>query len=294
MIDLPPCAGIGVRVAHYGALRSWTGPLGWCEVHSENFFADGGPALALLDHLAERTALSFHGVGLSLGSVGPLDAAHLRALDRLVQRYQPAHVSEHLCWSAHGAWHSNDLLPMPYTDEAVRHLAARVSEVQDRLGRQILVENVSCYLRFACDELSEWDFAAAVCAEAGCALLLDLNNVYVNACNHGFSATDFIAGIPLGLPREIHLAGFETTPWGLIDTHGTPVSEPVWALYEAALARFGPVPTLIERDQNLPPLADLLAEAARAEQISRAVMASVTAPPFASTAAASAAAILAS
>ena len=266
-MSLPPCAGIGARAAHYSALQSGPAQPAWVEVHSENFFAEGGPALRQLDRLAERYPVSLHGVGMALGSVAPLDRDHLAALARLERRLAPAQISEHLCWGAVEGWHSNDLLPMPYTDEAVRHLAERIAIVQDQLGRRILIENVSCYVRFQQDTLTEWAFATAVCREAGCGLLLDLNNVYVNACNHGFAAEDFIAGIPVDLPGEFHLGGHEITPWGLVDTHGTPVCTAVWTLFEQAVARFGALPTLIERDNQLPPLSELLAEAARAEGV---------------------------
>jgi uncharacterized protein (UPF0276 family) len=264
---LPPRAGIGVRAAHYAEVLNHPADLGWCEVHSENFFAEGGPALRVLDQIAERYPLSLHGVGLGLGSVEPPDPAHLRALQRLVARYRPASVSEHLCWSSCGGWHSNELLPMPYTEEAVELLAQRIAQLQDLLGRQVLIENVSCYLRYVDDTLSECDFVRAVCERAGCGLLLDVNNVYVNACNHGEDPQVFLAGLPSALVAQIHLAGFERGPWGLIDTHSTPVAEPVWLLYAAALRRFGQVPTLIEWDHQLPPFATLLAEAARAQQL---------------------------
>ena len=273
---LPPRAGIGVRAAHYTSLLSLPhsdDTVGWCEVHSENFFASGGPALQVLHQLAERWPVSLHGVGLALGSVAPLEAGHLAELKVLERRCQPAQVSEHLCWGRTGDWHSNDLLPMPYTEEAVELLAGRVRQVQDVLGRQILVENVSCYVRFAADQLTEWEFAAAVCERAGCGLLLDVNNLYVNACNHGFAATDFLAGLPLHLPQEIHLGGHDITPWGLVDTHGAAVSAPVWALYQAALTRFGAIPTLIERDNAIPPLPELVAEAARADHLLAGVLA---------------------
>ena len=269
-MSLPPRAGLGVRAAHYTQLLSVPSGAelpGWCEVHSENFFAEGGPALRVLDQLRARWPLSLHGVGLALGSVAPLDRQHLKQLQALERRYKPALVSEHLCWGRHGDWHSNDLLPLPYSEEAVECIADRIGQVQQALGRQILVENVSCYVRFAVDQMSEWEFAVAVCDRAGCGLLLDVNNIYVNACNHGFEASDFLRGIPEGLPQELHLGGFEPTPWGLVDTHGTPVSEPVWALYAEALMRFGPLPTLIERDNDLPALGTLLAEVARADQL---------------------------
>ena len=267
MTRLPSRAGVGVRTAHYAEVLAHPTDLAWCEVHSENFFAEGGPAIRLLDTLAERHPLSFHGVGLGLGDLAPLETTHLAALQRLVARYQPAAVSEHLCWSGHGGWHSNDLLPLPYTEEAVDYLAHRVATVQDVLGRQILVENVSCYVRFHADRLSEWEFAVAVCERAGCALLLDVNNIHVNASNHGYDARAFLNGIPRGLVQQIHLAGFTETPWGLVDSHSAPVAPAVWALYAEALERFGPLPTLIEWDHALPPFADLLAEAQHAQRL---------------------------
>jgi uncharacterized protein (UPF0276 family) len=264
VIVLPPRAGIGVRAAHYQAILDHAGDPGWYEIHSENFFADGGPALLLLDQLARRAPLSFHGVGLGLGSVDPIDPQHLETLARLVERYAPAAVSEHLCWGHAGGWFANDLLPMPYTEAAVDLLAARIGAVQDRLRRPLLIENVSSYVRFATDEMEEWEFATAVCRRAGCYLLLDINNIHVNASNHGFSAEDFLLGIDPGLVRELHLAGHQATPWGLIDTHDTSVAPEVWSLYRRALRRFGPVATLVEWDHQLPPFETLLGEIGRA------------------------------
>ena len=213
--------------------------------------------------------LSLHGVGLSLGTTDRLDREHLQLLRRTIGRFEPALVSEHVCWGAVGGVHFNDLLPMPRTAEALRHLVARVGEVQDYLGRQILLENVSSYLEFTGAEMPEWDFLAALARESGCALLLDVNNVYVSACNHGFDAREYLARIPVRHVREIHLAGHTVNRHGdaeiRIDTHSAPVCDAVWELYEFALARFGPQPTLIEWDAELPPLEVLVAEAARAD-----------------------------
>lgn len=267
MNPLPPRAGLGVRAAHYAQVLDYTGDPGWYEVHSENFFADGGAAWRLLDRLAERAPLSFHGVGLALGSSDPADRSHLDALARLVERYQPASVSEHLSWGHNGGWHSNELLPMPYTEESVELLAGRVQAVQQRLGRRILVENVSCYLRFAHDTLSEWDFVNAVCARAGCGLLLDVANIHVNSVNHGFDAATWLAEIPAGQVGEIHLAGHQEVYWGLVDTHDGAVAEVVWRLYEQALERFGPVATVVEWDHALPSFEELLAEGAKAQAL---------------------------
>ena len=243
--------------------------VGWLEAHSENYFGDGGAQCAALMKLRERYPLSLHGVGLSLGSVDPLDRDHLRRLKRLVDRVEPGLVSEHICWGAIGGVHFNDLLPLPYTAEALRHLAGRVSQLQDLLGRQVLLENVSSYLEYTVSEMSEADFLVALARETGCGLLLDVNNVYVSACNHGFDARAFIARIPPSMVGEIHLAGHSIDRFAggeiLIDTHSTRVAPAVWELYEFALRHCGPVPTLIEWDMDIPALDVLLDEARAAD-----------------------------
>jgi uncharacterized protein (UPF0276 family) len=267
MSDLPRTAGIGLRAPHVRAVRDERPPIGWLEVHSENYFADGGAALASLDRIAAHYPLSLHGVGLALGSVAPLDRDHLHKLARLVERVQPASVSEHLCWGAFGGRHFNDLLPLPYTSESLDHVCARVATVQDVLRRPILIENVSTYATFPESDIPEADFVAAVAARTGCGLLLDVNNVHVNARNHGLDAAAYLATLPVDRVHEIHLAGFDDSGAIVIDTHGARVAPPVWALYEAALARFGPVPTLIEWDTDIPPLGVLLDEAATAQAL---------------------------
>lgn len=264
-------AGIGLRTPHFEALADRRPALAFIEVHSENYFADGGPALAWLERFRADYPVSLHGVGLSLGSADPLDRTHLARLARLAARIEPALVSEHLCWSAIDGRHLNELLPLPYTEEALRTVCARVREAQDFLGRRILVENVSSYLRFASSTLAEGEFVAEVARRTGCAILLDVNNAYVNATNHGTDAREFLAAIDPATVGEIHLAGFTATEDGLIDTHGAPVSEPVWALYAETVARLGPVPTLIEWDTDIPALDVLLAEAARAVAVLGAV-----------------------
>jgi uncharacterized protein len=241
--------------------------IGWLEVHSENYFVDGGPAIAALDAIRRDFPVSLHGVGLSLGSADALDAGHLSRLRRLVSHIEPAAVSEHLCWSHVDGRHLNDLLPLPFTEEALTLVCERVDAVQDALARPLLVENVSAYVRFDHDAMSEWDFVVAVARRTGCKLLFDVNNVYVNAVNHGFDAGAFLAAIPGDAVAEIHLAGFDTRGACLIDTHGTQVAPPVWALYRAAIARFGPKPTLIEWDTDIPPLEVLMDEAAKAQTI---------------------------
>jgi uncharacterized protein (UPF0276 family) len=264
---LPTGAGIGLRTPHVRQMLDERPAVSWLEVHCENYYVDGGPALAALERIRRDYPLSLHGVGMSLGSTDPLDRTHLAKLARLIERTEPAFVSEHLCWSGVGGRVLNDLLPLPYTEEALAHVCARVAEVQDFLGRTILVENVSSYLAFADATIPEWEFVAALARRTGCKLLCDVNNIHVNAVNHAFDADAYLAALPSEAIAEIHLAGFESTPACLVDTHGAPVAPPVWALYRRAIARFGPVPTLIEWDIDIPPLAILLAEAATAQQI---------------------------
>jgi uncharacterized protein (UPF0276 family) len=267
--SLPPRAGIGLRAPHFADFDAGRPDVAFLEVHTENYFHDGGHEPRRLDRLREDYPLSLHGVGLALGSVASLDAAHLQRVAAAVRRFEPAAVSEHACWGRTESEHFNDLLPLPFTSEAVQHLAARVRAVQDALGRRILVENVSQYLRFRHSTLSEGDFLAALVAESACGLLLDVNNLYVNSVNVGFDALATIESLPAGSVGEVHLAGhlrkdFDGRPL-LIDDHGSRVPEPVWALYARVLQKFGPLPTLIEWDTSVPPLAVLLEESARAD-----------------------------
>lgn len=264
---LPVAAGIGLRSPHIAQVRSDRPPVGWLEVHSENYFVDGGPALDALDAIRANYAISLHGVGLSLGSADPLDATHLSRLKQLAARIEPALVSEHLCWSHVDGRHLNDLLPLPFTEEALSLVCERVDAVQAALARPLLVENVSAYLRFGDDAMAEWEFVSAVARRTGCKLLFDVNNVYVNAVNHGFDPLDYLTAIAGECVAEIHLAGFDASGPCLIDTHGARVAPAVWALYRATIERFGPKPTLIEWDTDIPALSVLLDEAARAQQI---------------------------
>ncbi len=264
---IPDLAGIGLRNCHFGQLlRSWPA-LGWVEVHSENFFGDGGQPLHVLERVRERYPVSLHGVGLSLGSHGGLDRDHLAKLHRLVARVEPGLVSEHLAWSAAGGRHMNELLPLPYTEEALQVVCRHVRQTQDALGRQILVENISSYLAFGHSTIGEPEFLAELVARTGCGLLLDVNNVFVSAHNLGFDARRYLAAIPAAAVGEIHLAGHSRVGELLVDTHGTPIAEPVWQLYEETIERIGPRPSLIERDNDIPPLAALAAEAARAQRV---------------------------
>jgi uncharacterized protein (UPF0276 family) len=264
---LPVSAGIGLRAPHVARVRAERPAIGWLEVHSENYFVDGGPAIAALEAIRRDYPVSLHGVGLSLGSADALDAGHLARLRHLVSRIDPGAVSEHLCWSHVDGRHLNELLPLPFTEEALALVCERVDAVQSALRRALLVENVSAYVRFDDDAMSEWEFVAAVARRTGCKLLFDVNNVYVNAFNHGFDANAFLAAIPGDAVAEIHLAGFDESGTCLIDTHGARVAPPVWELYRAAIARFGPKPTLIEWDTDIPSLEVLLDEAALAQTI---------------------------
>ena len=273
-------AGIGLRQPHYAELIDTAPPLGFVEVHSENFFADGGAALAVLQAARERYDVSLHGVGLGLGSAAGVDAWHLDRLARLVQRVEPVRVSDHACFaraprSAGGAaLHANDLLPLAFTPAALAILVANVTQVQERLKRPILVENLSAYLSYTDDTIPEPEFFAALCARTGCGMLLDVNNLMVNALNAGASdpmaaCTSFIDRLPLNIPGEIHLAGYCEAGDIVIDDHGSRVRPDVWTVYAHALARFGALPTLVEWDTDVPPLEVLLAEAAHAGMLLR-------------------------
>ena len=259
-------AGIGLRAPHYRAILEREPALAFLEIHAENFFAEGGQALAWLERFRERYPLSVHGVGLSLGSAEGVEESHLAKLERLVRRFEPALVSEHLSWSAAGGRHANELLPLPFTREALSAAVANIQHVQERLGRPILVENVSTYLRFGDGEMAEHEFVAEVVRRAGCGLLLDVNNIHVNARNHGFDALAYLDAIDAATVGEIHLAGHEAVGARLVDTHGASVAPEVWDLYVAALARLGPRPTLIEWDIDIPELDTLLDEAAIASR----------------------------
>ncbi|MDD5295761.1 MAG: DUF692 domain-containing protein [Rhodocyclaceae bacterium] len=265
--NLPAAAGIGLRSPHHRQVLEAPPEVGWLEVHSENFFGAGGETLRVLEAVRARYPVSLHGVGLSLGSNDELSRRHLEKLKTLVERIEPAAVSEHLCWSSVNGRFLNDLLPLPYTREALDTVCERVERAQDFLGRTILVENVSSYLRFAGADMPEWEFVAGVARRTGCGILLDVNNIWVSACNHGFDPLAYLAAIPVDRVWEIHLAGFEEEDGLLVDTHSRPVHEPVWNLYAHALARFGPVATLIEWDNDIPTLDTLVREADKAERL---------------------------
>lgn len=260
--------GLGLRTEHYAAFAEPQPGVDWLEVISENYLVPGGKPLHHLDRIRRDVPMVMHGVSMSIGSTDPLDLAYLRELKALADRIEPAWISDHLCWTGVDHHNLHDLLPLPYTEAALRHVVQRVQQVQDVLGRRLLLENVSSYVSFAGDEMSEWQFIAELAQRADCELLLDVNNVYVSSVNHGFDAKAFIDAMPRERVRQIHLAGHEDHGSYLVDTHDHPVCEAVWSLYAHTVQRLGPVPTMIERDDHIPPLAELLAELdqARASQ----------------------------
>ena len=271
---IPARAGIGLKPEHTKDLLRSPPRVGWFEVHAENYMGAGGPPHRFLEWVRERYPLSVHGVGLSIGGAGPLDKNHLQRLKVLIDRYEPGLFSEHLAWSTHDGAYLNDLLPLPYTAETLMHVAAHVEEVQEKLQRQILIENPSTYVAFEDSQLSETEFLSELARRTGCGLLLDVNNVYVSAQNHGFDAEAYIRAFPVRHVREIHLAGyFEAEDSAgerfLIDAHDSPVRDAVWALYAQAIARTGAAPTLIEWDNDIPPLTTLAGQADKADALAR-------------------------
>jgi len=268
--EAAPGVGIALKHQHYRDWQDTPPPIGWLEVHSENYFGGGRP-LAVLESLRADYPVSLHGVGLSLGSAGPLSRDHLQRLKTLQGRIEPAMMSEHLSWSSAPGAFLADLLPLPYTEEALTLFCAHVGETQDFLGRPILIENPSSYLAFDHSTIPEWEFLAAVVERTGCGLLLDVNNIYVSACNHGFDSLRYLDALPAAAVGEIHLAGHSICQVGgrelRIDDHGSTVCDDVWALYAQTLARLGPRPTLIEWDSAVPPLQGLLSEAEKARHV---------------------------
>jgi len=268
---LPNRAGIGLKAQHYHDILNTRPNIGWLEVHSENYMCAGGPTLKWLTAMRERYPVSLHGVGMSLGSAGPLDQAHLKRLVNLDHRVEPGWVSEHLSWSIADGVYLNDLVALPYTPESLEVFSAHVREMQDALNRQVLIENPSSYLRYKHSVIPEPEFLLSVVQQSGCGVLLDVNNVYVSAMNHGFDPIAYLDQIPAHLIGEIHLAGHSQTNIEgrtiRIDDHGSPICDEVWALYEHLITRIGPKPTLIEWDSNIPSLDVLLGEAAQADAI---------------------------
>ena len=264
--------GVGLRTVHYSHVLDGSAHADWFEVISENFMIKGGRPLQILEKAREIAPVVLHGVSLNIGGTDPLRQDYLAELESLIRRFDPAWVSDHLCWGAIGGRFAHDLLPLPYTEEAVRHVASRIRQVQDRLGRRILIENVSSYLTYSISTMPEWVFLSAVAEEADCGILLDVNNIYVSAVNHAFSPMEYLSGVPAGRVGQIHLAGHSVSGDLLIDTHDHPVPTPVWQLYREAVRRFGSVSTLIEWDDQIPSFEELLAEANRAREIESEVL----------------------
>ncbi|MEO8101829.1 MAG: DUF692 domain-containing protein [Betaproteobacteria bacterium] len=266
-----PGFGLGLRTAHYADFLAAPQRADWLEIISENFFGEGGKPLAVLERVRADYPLVMHGVALSIGSADGLDDGYLRQLGRLAARVQPLWISDHLCWTGLQGRNSHDLLPLPYTEEALRLVVGHIRQVQDILGRRFVIENVSSYLTYRSSDMTEWAFLRQVCEEADCLLLLDVNNIYVSSVNHGFDPLTYLQHIPRERVQQIHLAGHSRAHDGgehLIDTHDHAVAEPVWALYAAACRHLGQVATMIERDDRIPPLPALLAEVDRARQFS--------------------------
>jgi uncharacterized protein (UPF0276 family) len=253
--------GLGLRPVHYSSLLAdRRNGVSWLEALTENYLVPGGPPLHHLERIRELYPLVLHGVSLSIGGPEPLDERYLADVKALAARFEPAWISDHLCWTGADGLNLHDLLPLPFTEEALRHVVARVQHVQERLGRRFVLENVSSYVRFVDSEMTEWEFLSEVAVRADCLLLLDVNNVYVSSVNHGFDPLAYLRGVPIERVQQFHLAGHRRQGDLLIDTHDQPVTEPVWNLYAAAVERFGNVSTMVERDDNIPELPELLRE----------------------------------
>lgn len=264
--------GLGLRTEHYNAILDTKPQVDWFEALSENYMIPGGLPLNFLDRIRADYPVVMHGVSLSIGSTTPFDQAYLKDLKKLADRIQPAWISDHLCWTGVHGQNIHDLLPLPYTEETAKHVAERVKIVQDYLGRQILLENVSSYASYVDSNMSEWEFISLICEQADCLLLLDVNNIYVSSYNHNFDAKAFINGVPQHRVQQIHLAGHQNNGDYIIDTHDAPVIDPVWDLYSYAISKLGDVSTMIERDDNMPDLGVLVQELEIARTLSANVL----------------------
>lgn len=263
--------GLGLRLDHYEEVLAERPAVDWFEALTENYLVPGGKPLHYLTRIREHYPLVLHGVSLSIGSTAELDREYLAQVKALARRIQPRWISDHLCWTGVAGKNMHDLLPLPYTEEALKHVVQRVQAVQDILDRRILLENVSSYVTFRDSRLTEWEFLRAVAQQSDCLILLDVNNIYVSSVNHEFNPRDYLEAIPVDRVQQIHLAGHENHGTYLIDTHDHPVPDPVWTLYETAVERFGDVSTMIERDANIPPLRDLCDELAQARAVAQRV-----------------------
>lgn len=264
--------GLGLRPDYYEDILTQKPDLDWFEIVSENYMVPGGKPLYYLEKIRQDYPIVMHGVSLSLGSSDPLNMTYLNQLKALASRIEPVWVSDHLCWTGVNGVNIHDLLPVPYTNEAISHIVSRIQHIQDFLDRPILIENVSSYLTYKQSEMTEWDFIAAIVKQAGCYILLDVNNVYVSSYNHHFNPLDYINAMPIERVVQIHLAGHSNHGAYIIDTHDAPVIQPVWDLYAKAIQRFGQVSTMIERDSHMPALAELLAEVQHAKDIAQRVL----------------------
>lgn len=264
-------AGIGLRTPHYAYIEQEQPSIPWFEVLVDNYLGKGGLPLRHLELVRRDYPITFHGVGMSLGSTDPLNRDYLERLKDLVERFQPAYVSDHLCWVSAEGRYGHELFPLPYVESVVNHVVERVQCVQEFLGRSILIENVSSYLTYKISDMEEWDFLSLIAERAGCEILLDINNVYVSACNHGFDPEDYILKVPVDRVRQFHLAGHEDQGTHLLDSHSNSVHDSVWELYKKTLLHLGPLPTLIEWDNNIPEFPVLYAEAAKAQGLMRTV-----------------------
>jgi uncharacterized protein (UPF0276 family) len=259
--------GLGLRTPHYEAILNEPHAIDWLEIITENYLGSGGKPLHYLERVRASYPMVMHGVSLSIGSTDPIDFNYLAGVKALAARIEPHWISDHLCWTGIEGRNLHDLLPLPYTEEALATVVSRVGQVQDALGRQILLENVSSYLTFHASEMSEWEFLREVAQRADCAILLDINNIYVSSVNHGFDPLTYLHAIPKSRVRQFHLAGHSDLGGHLIDTHDHPIAAPVWKLYGEALGHFGAIPTMIERDDNIPELSELVAELDMAREI---------------------------
>ncbi|WED43587.1 DUF692 domain-containing protein [Legionella cardiaca] len=259
--------GLGLRTEHYEEILKQKPALDWLEIITENYLIPGGKPLYFLDKIRQDYPIVMHGVSLSIGSSDPLDWDYLKQLKDLARRVEPQWISDHLCWTGIKGLNMHDLLPVPYTMEAIKHIVARIDTIQDYLGRQILIENVSSYLSYKDSEMSEWEFISEIANRADCYLLFDVNNIYVSSVNHDFNAMDYINTVPAHRIAQIHLAGHSDYGNYIIDTHDAPVIQPVWDLYAETIKRLGPISTMIERDDKIPPLAELLDELETAKNI---------------------------
>jgi len=271
--------GLGLRPEYYDTIVETRPDVDWFEILSENYMVDGGKPLHFLDQVRDNYPVVMHGVSMSIGSTDPLNKEYLKRLKQLIARVEPRWISDHLCWTGQGGQNLHDLMPLPYNEEAIAHVVDRVQQVQDYLGQQLLLENVSSYVTYVQSEMTEWEFYSEIAERADCLMLFDVNNIYVSARNHGFDPLDYIRGVPADRVWQCHLAGHSDYGDYVIDTHDHPVVQPVWELYAEALKQFGPVSSMIERDDQFPPFEELLDELGKMRRIAQQVFGESEATP---------------